>query len=160
MSSTAGIAIAAVSSGAFALLGVVVSDRLAARRDRTAFRQDAAVELADTEQFIWQDNWVTLNIALEKLETRLLSAGISEDLASALHEISAKCWKNLRFNIETHGEEEGAGIINDFLVPRRLVVQAIVAELLKSGDRASREQLRKQALESVKTIDPFAEKMT
>jgi hypothetical protein len=159
VSSTADIAIAAVSSGAFALLGVVVSDRLAARRERQAFKQDTAIELADTEQFIWQDNWIVLNIALEKLETRLLSAGVSQDLASALREISMKCWKNLRYNTETQITED-VGILDDFLIPRRLVVQAIIAQLRKSGDKESREQLRAEALESLKTIDPFSEKMT
>jgi hypothetical protein len=95
------------------------SNWTAARRERTRFRTETALELAEMERTVWGDNWIELNVDLQRLEARLAVAGVPDDLVQAFHDISVRCWRDLQEDIDMDAEQPG--INKEFLDARRLV---------------------------------------
>ncbi len=143
--------IAGLLSGGFALLGAMVNDWNARRRERQRFRTETALDLAELERLIWGDNWTDLNLHLERQETRLAIVGISQDLIKALREVSVRCWRDLQESIELSGGEQ-PGINTAFLDARRATNRAVGAYLLKRETRSARQKLERQAVEEVERV--------
>lgn len=144
--------IVAVLSGGFAIAGVLASDWLARRREDRQSRATTAVELAEGEVHVWGDNWVDLNVQLERQETQLAIAQVPDGLIKALREISEMCWNDHQETIIDEDGEEVHAISTALIDARRSVNRAIAAELLRSGSASSRQELRDDALSTVKRI--------
>jgi hypothetical protein len=156
MASTGALVITSLSAGGFALLGAGLNNWWGVQREKQAFRRESALELADTERMVWGDDWIDLNIQLEKQDTRLLFAGVPNDLVHALHDISEGCWRDLRFNDEMSGGEQ-PGISADLIEARRLVIRAIGERLTRRTRRPSRDRLRHEAVAAVNKVFKDAE---
>jgi hypothetical protein len=145
------IAITSVSSGGFALLGVVLANRLARSRERAAFRTETALELASMERLVWSESRVGLQEHVQRQQSRLTIAGVPDDLVRALGAISIACWQDVRAHVErTDGLQ--AGIRGELLAARRAVHGATHAELLREGTRASRRRMTLTALDAVANV--------
>ena len=153
MASTGVLIASTLASGGFALLGVGFSNGLANRRERRNYRRETAMELADTERAIWQDDWIELNVQLERLDARLASAGVTPALFNALRDLSILCWRDRHHMQQVHGgDPDLAGISNELLEARRLVARACVTQLLSSPGRKRRDALREEALEQAEHV--------
>jgi hypothetical protein len=144
------VAIAAIASGSFALLGVALSSWLADRREQLSFRRETALELAETERHVWQDSWIELNIQLERLDARLAFGGVPAELVSALRDASVMCWRNYRESAEI--DEDEAGISRRLLEARRECARACLAHLLDEGSDRSRDELTRTAVAAVDAL--------
>jgi hypothetical protein len=146
MASDVGIAIvSSLSSGGFALLGVTLSDRRARRREREAFSQETALELAGMERHIWGGEWVELHAHVQRQEARMTAASVPEDLIVAFAAITEACWRDHLRSVEL-SDGEFPGIATKLLDARRSVHRAIGASLLKQRRRRT---LAREAEETV-----------
>ena len=128
------VAVAIVSgllAGGFALLGGAVTTWTATKRERSKFRTETALELAGMERLIWADDWVELNVHLQRHEARLTVAGVADDLVRAFHDISIACWRDNRESLERSGGEDTG--INVTLMDARRLVHAAVSHYLLRG---------------------------
>jgi hypothetical protein len=153
MASTAALVVTSIASGGFALLGGGLNSWTVMWRDRKKIGGDTALELADTERWIWTEGeWMELNIGLQRQEARLAFAGVPDDLIEAFHEITIACWRDLQFDIEVREPEPGPGIALELLEARRKVMRAAGGYLLRNRRRAQRETLRRDAVLSVREV--------
>jgi hypothetical protein len=153
MSNSAVAIIAGALSGGFALAGVGVSNWLAGRRERAAFRRETALELAGMERLVWGESWVELEAHLQRQEVRLAEGNVPSGLIRDFHDISVGAWRDRKQTIrESGGERQGMG--SEFIDARRAVHEAARAYLLGNGSRASRAVLRIRAADLVEDALP------
>jgi hypothetical protein len=156
MPGSADVLIASLASGGFALLGVGLSNLMASRRQGAAFRTETALELASNERYVWAQDWIELQIDLERVEARLAVAGVPGDLVTAFRDISEACWRDRTRHIDPVDPDERVqwGIREDLLEGRRLAQRAIRAELLRNDTRDSRIELVERAIEEIDSLLP------
>jgi hypothetical protein len=145
------LAITSLSSGGFALLGVGVSNWMAARRERATFRTETVLELAGMERLVWGEDWVELQAHLQRQEARLAVGGVPDDLVQAFHDISLACWHNLQESIERSAGQE-PGIRTQLLDARQLVHRAARAYLLRDEKRSVQAELRREAVTTTRSV--------
>jgi hypothetical protein len=141
-------------SGGFALFGVGLSNGLASRREKRAFQQESALQLAEVERHIWASDWRELQIQLELLEARFAVAGIPAELGERFTRfriLLARPHALYTPDPEPDDPEIEWGIRTDLLDARRLVYRAIRAYLLRT-DRRRRSALRDEAIEAVQGL--------
>jgi hypothetical protein len=117
------VLVASLASGTFALLGVGLSNLTAVRREQATFATQTALELADMERHIWKQDWIELQIQLERLGARLAVSGVPEDLMQAFHDISVACWRDQTPVLDPDDREQ-ISIARDLLDGRRVVQRA------------------------------------
>lgn len=136
MARTAVTIVSTLSAGGFALLGAGFADGRARRREHSAFRTESALELADMERLVWGDDWVELQVHLERQRARMTVARVPNELIGAFDRVCTACWPERQDRLDN--DEEG-GISTSLLTPRRMVYRAIRAHLLGEPDRKTLE---------------------
>jgi hypothetical protein len=144
------VLVASLASGTFALLGVGLSNLTAVRREQATFATQTALELADMERHIWKQDWIELQIQLERLGARLAVSGVPEDLMQAFHDISVACWRDQTPVLDPDDREQ-ISIARDLLDGRRVVQRAIRAYLLPS-QRGDAHRLRDDAINTTAAL--------
>lgn len=136
-----------------------MSNLMAARRERVGFQRETALELADTERDIWQDSWIELNVHLERLDARLASGGVPQELIQGLRDVSVLCWRDRQEGVKSGSSRPAIGVI--LLEARRLVSRVCVAYLLGNEGKAIRREMSDTALQKCRDIaeDPDYNKL-
>ena len=117
---------------------------MAARRERRAFRTEAALELATLDVAMWGDDWTAVQVALGRQEAPLTVADVPTDLVQALSHITRACWHDKHDSAERG--DDGGGIAVELLEAKRRLQRTVAAYLLRTEGRRGREDLRREAL--------------
>jgi hypothetical protein len=144
---TVAAVVSGMLAGGFALCGATLTETLSRRRERRAFRTETAIELADVGRAMWKDDWIDMNVRLERQRARLGVAGCPSDLVDAAEDITLACWRDVARDRDADVPKEFIGINSGLLDASRLVRRAVTASLLK---QRGRRKLRRQAVDQAK----------